>query len=115
MCSREAKRSLNFYQISKEDALVQLDSDGELGLSEIEAEKRLDHYGPNELEEGKRPSVVLRFLNQFRDLLIVVLIVAASLAYYLGDFKGGTILFIIVLVNALIGFYQEYKAEKILE
>jgi Ca2+-transporting ATPase len=63
-----------------------------------------------------RPSPVYRLLlRQFSDLLILVLIVAAGFAYYLEDYRGGTILLAIVLVNAAIGAYQEYKAEKVLE
>lgn len=104
-----------FYQLSAEEAAVQLKTNLKSGLSPSEAEKRLEKYGKNELKEGKKRPMIYWFLDQFKDLLIIVLIVAAGLAYYLGDFRGGTILLIIVLVNAIIGFYQEFKAEKILE
>lgn len=104
-----------FYQFSDKEAIRKLKTDSKNGLSQSEAEKRFEQYGPNELKEGKRRSMVFRFFDQFKDLLIVVLIIAALLAYYLGDFRGGTILLIIVFVNAIIGFYQEYKAEKILD
>lgn len=104
-----------FYQMSVEESIVNLNTNPKKGLSPKEAEKRLAKYGPNKLHEGKKSPVILKFFDQFKDLLIIVLIVAAALAYYLGDFRGGTILLIIVFVNAFIGFYQEYKAEKILE
>lgn len=104
-----------FYQLSIEEAALRLKTDSKNGLTEKEAQKRLKTYGPNKLAEGKKRPVIFRFLDQFRDLMIIVLIVAALLAYYLDDFRGGTILLVIVLVNALIGFYQEFKAEKILE
>ena len=104
-----------FYQISAEEAVLRLGTDAKKGLTQTEADKRLAQYGSNELKEGKRRSMIFRFFDQFKDLLIIVLIIAALLAYYLDDFRGGTILLIIVLVNAVIGFYQEYKAEKILE
>ncbi len=104
-----------FYQISKEEAISRLSTHAELGLSEKDAEKRLLKHGPNELKEGERRPIVFRFFDQFKDLLIIVLIIAAGLAYYLDDFRGGTILLAIVVINAGIGFYQEYKAERILE
>ncbi len=104
-----------FYQIKAQDAVTALKSDGKHGLSETEAQKRLEHHGPNKLEEGKKRPIIFRFFDQFRDLMIIVLIIAALLAYYLGDFRGGTILLVIVMANAVIGFYQEFKAEKILE
>lgn len=104
-----------FYQLSAQQAVESLQTDAEKGLTAQEAESRLAEHGPNELQAGKRRPMIFRFLDQFKDLLIIVLIIAALLAYYLGDFRGGTILLVIVLVNALIGFYQEFKAEKILE
>ena len=104
-----------FYQLTREEALERLKADGKKGLSSAEAEKRLTEIGPNQLKEGKHRPMFFRFLDQFKDLLIIVLIIAAGLAYYLDDFRGGTILLVIVLVNAVIGFYQEFKAEKILE
>ena len=105
----------SFYQISAETALKRLESDPEKGLSEDEVHRRQLHYGPNLLEEtGRRPLYYL-FFQQFRDLLIAVLIIAAALAWYLQDYRGATILLVIILVNAVIGFYQEYKAERILE
>ncbi|MFH1012293.1 MAG: cation-transporting P-type ATPase, partial [Candidatus Peregrinibacteria bacterium] len=103
-----------FYQLSVGEAVARLKSHREKGLSALEAKKRLEQYGLNQLKEGKRRPVVFRLFGQFKDLMIVVLIVAAFLAYWLGDFRGGTILIIIVLGNAIIGFYQEYKAERIL-
>ncbi len=104
-----------FYQISADEAVKRLKTDPKKGLTSAEAARRLIKYGQNELREGKRQPYIFRFFGQFKDLLIIVLIVAAILAYYLGDFRGGTILLIIVFVNASISFYQEYKAEKILE
>lgn len=109
------KKEEFFYQITAQEAAAALKTDLKKGLSQKEAERRLLQYGPNRLTEGKRRPMVFRFLDQFKDLMIMVLIIAAFLAYYLKDFRGGTILLVIVAVNAVIGFYQEYKAEKILE
>jgi len=104
-----------FYQMSVEDASDNLKTSVKSGLSPKEAENRIEQYGYNKLEAGKRRHIMFRFFDQFKDLMIIVLIVASALAYYLGDFRGGTILIVIVLVNAVIGFYQEFKAEKILD
>ena len=104
-----------FYQMSVEEAASSLNTNIKNGLTPREVEKRKEKYGSNKLKEGKRRPMIFRFLDQFKDLLIIVLIIAALLAYYLDDFRGGTILLIIVFVNAVIGFYQEFKAEKILD
>lgn len=111
----KAKTSSYFYQLSIPETAEKLKTDLEKGLSFAEVEKRLKAYGFNELKAGRSRPLIFRFFDQFRDLLIVVLIVAAGMAYYLKDYHGGTILLAIVFINAVIGFYQEYKAEKILE
>ena len=104
-----------FYQLSVEESVGILQTDPEKGLTEKEAQARLQKYGPNKLAEGKQRSLFFQFLDQFRDLMIVVLVVAALLSFYLKDMRGGFILLAIVMVNAIVEFYQEYKAEKILE
>ena len=109
------KKEKFFYQLSVKESVKKLNTDLKKGLTPLEAEKRLAHYGPNKLQEAKRRPVIFKFFDQFKDLLILVLIIAAGLAYYLGDFRSGTILLIIVFVNAIIGFYQEFKAERILD
>ncbi len=111
----KSKKTEFFYQISAKEAVEILKTDAKVGLTQVDAEKRLHEYGPNKLKEGKKRLMIFRFLDQFKDLMIIVLIIASFLAYYLGDFRGGTILIIIVTANAIIGFYQEFKAEKILE
>ncbi|MBM2830789.1 MAG: family P-type ATPase, partial [Gammaproteobacteria bacterium] len=105
----------SFYQISAEAALKRLQTDPERGLAESEVQQRRVRYGPNVLEETQRRPVYHLFFEQFKDLLIIVLMVAAGFAYYLEDYHGGTILLVIILINASIGMYQEYKAERILE
>lgn len=104
-----------FYQLTPEQATQELKTDPHTGLTHAEAKSRLEQYGRNELKEVRRRPIWFRFFDQFKDLMIVVLIVAALLAYYLDDFRGGTILLVIVFVNACIGFFQEYKAERILQ
>ncbi len=103
------------YQLPVDAVLEQLRSDPETGLSQSQAAQLRRRYGENVLEErGRRPFYKL-FLRQFQDLLIVVLLVAAVLAYYLEDVRGASVLFAIILINAAIGVFQEYKAERLLE
>jgi len=116
MTSKKVKRGQKFfYQMTVDQVVDRLKTDREEGLVHGECVRRQKRYGLNEFKAGKRRSMFSRFFDQFKDLLIFLLIVAGGLAYYLGDFRGGTILFMIVLVNAVIGFYQEFKAEKILD
>lgn len=82
------------------------------GLSSEEVERRLSKYGPNELEEKKKRSLVLMFLDQFRDFMIMVLLVAAIISGFIGEIVDTIAIVVIVVLNAVIGFVQEYRAEK---
>lgn len=81
------------------------------GLSEAEAQQRLAQHGPNRLREKLPRPAWLKFLDQFKDLLVIVLIGAAALAGAIGDIKDAVVILIVVLFNASLGFYQEYRAE----
>ncbi len=85
------------------------------GLSSDEAQKRLAEYGPNELAEGKKRSPVMMFLDQFRDFMIIVLIIAAVISGFVGDIADTIAIIVIVVLNAIVGFVQEYRAEKAME
>lgn len=104
-----------FYRIPASVALERLETDPDAGLTEREARRRLQRVGPNAIAERRRPGGISLLLRQFSDLIVIVLIVAAGLAFYLDDYRGGTILMPIVVINALIGAYQEFKAERVLE
>ncbi len=82
------------------------------GLSSEEAQKRLGEYGPNELKEKEKRTVFLMFLDQFKDFMILVLIAAAIISGIIGDPEDTVAIIIIVILNAVIGFVQEYRAEK---
>lgn len=82
------------------------------GLSTNEARKRLKKYGPNELIEEKGPGPLSLFLNQFKSFLIVILIAATIFSALIGEFIDATAIIIIVILNAIFGFIQEYRAEK---
>lgn len=85
------------------------------GLSSSEASSRLAQYGPNRIAKSASVAPWKLLLRQFADLLSVILLCAAGIALYLGQFRDTIILSTIVAVNALVGFSQEYKAEKVLE
>jgi len=82
------------------------------GLSREEAARRLAQYGPNMLKEGKRISPLAIFLSQFKSLLIWILIAAALISSALGEIVDAVAILAIVVLNAVIGFYQEFSAEK---
>ena len=103
------------YQLPAADVLAQLRTDPQEGLPESRVAQLRQEFGANVLEERQHEPVYRLLLRQFQDLLIVVLIVAAALAYYLDDLRGASILLAIILINAAIGLYQEYKAERLLE
>ncbi|MGZ8237838.1 MAG: HAD-IC family P-type ATPase [Methylobacter sp.] len=102
----------DWHTQSAEEALSALASDASTGLSLAAAADRLRLYGANRLtEKPPRPAVHL-LLAQFKSLLILVLIVAAVLAATIGDLTDGAVILVVVIINALLGFYQEYQAEK---
>lgn len=85
------------------------------GLSEREATRRLDTYGPNRLPQGPAQSALIRFLLQFHNLLIYVLLAAAALAAAMGHGTDALVILAVTLINAIIGFVQEGRAEKALD
>ena len=82
------------------------------GLSPDEAEKRLQEYGPNELKEKKKKTVFMMFLDQFKDFMILVLMAAAVISGIIGEPSDTIAIVVIVILNAILGFTQEYRAEK---
>jgi Ca2+-transporting ATPase len=82
------------------------------GLSPGEAEKRLREFGPNTIREKKGKSPAAMFLDQFRDFMILILIAAAVISGFIGDVSDTAAILVIVFLNAVIGFVQEYRAEK---
>lgn len=99
----------------KEDELYKELKTSPNGLSKDEAKNRLLEYGPNELQRIKRKSKLKLFLEQFKNILIIILIVAALISVFLGEILDAAVIGVIVVLNAVIGFIQEYKAEKAIE
>lgn len=100
------------YLLPADQVLRKLDSNAVTGLSRAEAERRLTTYGPNRLLEKPPKSRLLLLRDQFKGLLILVLIGAALLAGAIGDIKDALVILVVVVVNALLGFHQEYRAEQ---
>lgn len=85
------------------------------GLSQEEVGIRLERYGFNELVEAKKPSLLKLFLEQFTDILIIILLVAVAVSFVVGEMVDASLILVIVFASALLGFTQEYRAEKALE
>ena len=99
-----------------DDVARQFTTDIATGLSTASVNERLESYGPNRLAESARRSAILRFLDQFRDLLIAILLVAAIVSFAVsGELKTPIVVLIVVFANAIIGFVQENRAEASLE
>lgn len=103
-----------WHTLSGEECLVSLKSQ-RTGLSTTEAENRLLQHGANRIQERKRVPPWKMFLLQFTDFMILVLIAAAVLSGFLGDLTDAWIILVIVLLNAIVGFIQEYRAEKAID
>lgn len=100
----------DWYRLPVEEVLGTLNS-GEQGLSEEEVIRRQEEYGRNVLPEPKPKSLLAIFISQFRDPLIYILIIAGILSLIAGDFKDSIFIFIIIVINAMLGTWQESKAE----
>jgi Ca2+-transporting ATPase len=106
-------QKLPFYRLTVTETLEELRST-EQGLGKTEAADRLKHLGANQLERIKHTSVVVIFARQFKNLLVVILLVSAGLSLYLSDVKTAVIMAAIALMNTVVGFFQEHKAESLL-
>jgi Ca2+-transporting ATPase len=101
-----------WHALTRDEVCAQMGVDARLGLSAAEAEGRLARNGPNRLAEKPPRSAWLRFSDQFKSTLILILVAAAALAYVVGDLKDAVVILVVVVLNALLGFYQENRAEQ---
>ncbi len=99
----------------KEEVAGYFEVDSSVGLSEKEAKKRLDQVGANQLSEGKKSSLLLLFIDQFKDFMVLVLLAATLLSGLLGEYTDAIAIIAIVFLNAGLGFFQEVRAEKSLQ
>lgn len=93
------------------EALTELETNTDTGLTSAEVEHRLQQHGPNSLPEGRRKGIGSMFLGQFRDLMIQILLVAALIAAFVGEPQDAIAILIIIALNAVIGVVQQYRAE----
>ena len=100
----------NIAQIEKE-----LKTSIQTGLTSKQALKRLETYGPNQLEEAEQKSAFFIFLSQFKDFMVIILLFATLISGLLGEFVDAIAIILIVLLNGVLGFIQERKAEKSLQ
>lgn len=112
--------TLDFYRLGAEDVCKEFDSDAINGLSAKEAQKRLERDGYNEFAKKKHTSILVKFLCQFKSFMIIVLIAAAAVSGVVGVLNGegftdAIIILVIIVINAIIGVFQEAKAEKSLD
>jgi Ca2+-transporting ATPase len=102
----------DWYRLDTREVLTQAESDLEHGLSNEEAAARLGKYGPNELLERGAKTPLQIFFDQFKETMVVILIVAAIISAALGEFTDAIVVLVIVVLNAMLGFRQEYQAEQ---
>ncbi len=105
---------MNWHK-SKIDEVFAKTNSNENGLANSEARHRLQKEGRNELKEGKRKTIGMMLLMQFKDLMILILLSAAIISGIVGDVTDTAVILIIVILNAVIGFFQEYRAEKAMQ
>ena len=105
---------MNFYNKSIEEAFLELGSKKE-GLASSELEKRYEKYGYNVLQEEKRKGPLKVFLSQFEDLLIIILIIAGIISIITGNIESSVVIFCVIILNAIIGTVQYFKAEQSLK
>jgi P-type Ca2+ transporter type 2C len=105
---------MEFYQQPVEAIIKQLNSDKTVGLNDNTITSARQQYGSNVLRDTGSVNIFKLLLSQFTSPLVLILIAASGVSFYLGQIRDGSILVLIVLLNATIGFYQEWKSENIL-
>lgn len=103
---------MQWYQLTPSDCLDHLGSSAETGLTDDEARQRLAQYGPNKLGDEEKIRILSLAVHQFMSPLIAILLVAAIVTYLLGEWTDTGVILLVVFLNAVIGFFQEYKAEE---
>ena len=105
---------MKWYKQSIEEVLTKVDSQT-TGLSKEEREARLKNNGPNKMEEKEQVKLWRKIAKHFTDLLMIVLIAAALLKFATGELAEGGIIFLVVIINGFVGYWQERKAEESLD
>lgn len=112
---------MEWHLRDSEAVLSELKTDPKQGLTESEVQQRLEKYGTNEIQSGEVRQPIDMILDQFRDVMVIILIIAALVSFFIayleghGDYLDGIVILAIVVINAVIGFVQEYRAEQAME
>jgi Ca2+-transporting ATPase len=109
------KESQAWHQLQTEEVVQLLDVNLRSGLTEQDVKQRQEKFGPNKLSEERRTSTLKRFLLQFAQPLMYILLIAAGVMTFLGEFVDASVIFGVVIINGIVGFIQESKAEKAIE
>ncbi len=102
---------MDYHSLSVSQTIKELETNEKTGLSQSEAKNRIEKYGLNELDKGKKISPIKIFLSQFTNVMVIILIIGAAISLIIGEEMDAIIIFIILILNAILGFVQEYKAE----
>ena len=105
---------MNWYSLSVEEVLKQTGSTSN-GLDDAAVQQKVAEFGKNELKGKKKVSPLVIFIRQFLDVMILVLAVAAVISVFIGELSDTIVIVVIIVLNAIIGFIQEYRAEKAIE
>jgi Ca2+-transporting ATPase len=105
---------MNWHRINTTE-IFEITGSKPSGLTSSQVDERLDEGGYNELEEGKKRSAAVILFSQFKDVMILILLGAAIISGIVGDIKDTIVILVIVVLNAIIGFFQEYRAEKAMQ
>lgn len=112
---------MELHYVTPQGAAEKLGTDPQRGLSPGEVQKRQEKFGKNQLQEGRKRGVLMRFLGQFQDLMVLILLASAAVSYGVsrlrgdGEFVDSIIILAIVVVNAVIGTVQELRADKAID
>ena len=98
-----------YYQMSGEEVMRQVNGSTE-PLTEGQVKEHQEKYGPNELVEGKKKTVLQIFLEQYKDFLVIILIIAAIASGFMGDVESALVILIVITMNAILGTVQTIKA-----
>ncbi len=105
----------DFYRLDADAAVAELHSDAQTGLAPDDIPRRREQYGANKLPRSQQVNLIELVIGQFKNVLVIVLILAAVISLFLGDVKDVIVILAIVVANAGLGTYQEYQAEQALE
>lgn len=115
LLERKDETEMIWYKKSKEEVFQELHVKNDKGITELEAQKRLQQYGHNRLATNRKKTWVERIFSQINNVLIYVLIVAAVVSAFVGEIADALIIGLVVIINAVVGVIQESKAEDALE